>query len=146
MILVEIAGFLGADAEERSTSGGKKVIGLRVATKVRHNGKDDTVWWRVNIWGDRFEKMIPYLRKGTAVIIVGEMGKPEIYVDKSGVHQMSLTLQAEIIKFSPFGKPASKEDSFESKPRVSAVSPDDMSSIGSSLEPEHAFANDDLPF
>ncbi len=151
MILVEIAGFLGADPEERSTSGGKKVVSLRVATKVRQGGKDETVWWRVNIWGDRFEKMMPYLRKGTAVIILGEMSKPEIYVDKSGVHQMSLTLQADIIKFSPFGKPGSKNgesDSFESKPRVNSMasSHEEMSPFGSSLEPEHAFASDDLPF
>lgn len=104
MILVEIAGFLGNDPEERFTATGKRVVGFRVGVKVRHAGKDETVWWRVSVWGDRFDKMLTYLRKGSAVIIVGEMGKPELYVDRDGKTQVSLSLNAEIVKFSPFGK------------------------------------------
>lgn len=105
MIIIEIAGFLGADAEERFTSTGKRVIGLRVATKVRHSNQDETVWWKANIWSDRFDKMVPYLKKGAAVIIVGEMGKPEVYTARDGSQQVSLTMNAEMVKFSPFGKP-----------------------------------------
>ncbi len=69
MIIVEIAGFLGADPEERFTANGKRVVSLRVATRVRKGGQDETVWWRVNIWDDRFDKMIPHLKKCSAVII-----------------------------------------------------------------------------
>jgi len=110
MSFVQIAGHLGADAEERSTATGKRVVSLRVATKVRQGGKDETIWWRVNIWSDRFDKMIPYFRKGSALIIIGEMLKPEIYVDKMGSSQVSLTLSAEIIRFSPFGKPGAEKE------------------------------------
>lgn len=106
MNFVEIAGHLGADAEERFTPSGKKVISLRMATKVRQGGKDETVWWRVSIWGDRFDKMVPYLRKGTGLIIFGEMMKPEIYTDKMGNPQISLSMSAEVVRFSPFGKGA----------------------------------------
>lgn len=106
MILVEIAGFLGNDPEERYTSSGKRVISFRVGVKVRQGGKDETVWWRVSIWGDRFDKMLPFLRKGSAVIVLGEMSKPELYVDREGKTQVSLSISAEIVKFSPFGKPA----------------------------------------
>src|ERR1700733_13502746 len=126
MIIVEIAGFLGADPEERFTANGKRVISLRVATHVRQSGQDETVWWRVNIWGDRFDKMLPYLKKGSAVIILGEMAKPETYTGKDGSVQVSLTLTAEMLKFSPFGrtdKPASEQhaqgeahESFAAKP------------------------------
>jgi single-strand DNA-binding protein len=105
MIIVEIAGFLGDDPEERFTANGKRVITLRVAARVRQGGKDETVWWRVNIWGDRFDKMIPHLKKGSPIIIVGDMAKPETYTGRDGTVQISLTLNAEMIKFSPFGRP-----------------------------------------
>lgn len=106
MIIVEIAGFLGADPEERYTPTGKRVISFRVGSKVRQGGKEEvTVWWRVSIWGDRFDRMLPYLKKGSAVIVLGEMGKPELYVDREGKSQISLSLSAEMIKFSPFGRP-----------------------------------------
>lgn len=151
MILVEIAGFLGADSEERFTPNGKRVVSLRVATKVRSKDKDETVWWRVNIWGDRFDKMLPYLKKGSAVIIIGEMGKPETYTSKDGKTEVSLTLSAEIIKFSPFGKPGGKEGGNEHVETRAQHVPQQQREM---LEEEMAFAgsggsgftNDDLPF
>ena len=105
MNIIEIFGHLGTDPEVRFTTSGLKVTNLRVATNVRKKGKDETVWWRVTIWGDRFDKMITYLKKGSAVIVVGEMDKPEIYTDKEGRPQVSLEMTAEFLRFSPFGKP-----------------------------------------
>lgn len=156
MIIVEIAGFLGADPEERFTPNGKRVVSLRVATKVRKGGQDETVWWRVNIWDDRFDKMLPYLKKGSAVIIVGEMAKPETYTARDGTVQISLNLNAEIIKFSPFGKPEKSseqphshsqqnneiEDPFAAK----AAYGNAYAGVGASAGQEEAFAGDDLPF
>lgn len=111
-----LAGFLGNDAEERFTASGKRVVSFRLAIRIRQSGKDDTVWWRVNIWGDRFDKMIPYLRKGSSVIVVGEMGKPELYTDKEGNKQISLSISADAIKFAPSSKspdkPADKSEGF----------------------------------
>lgn len=105
MIIIQIAGHLGRDPESRFTASGQKVTNLTVATNVRKGGKDETVWWRVTVWGDRFDKMISFLKKGSAVIIVGEMGKPEIWTDKEGRPQVGMEMTAEIIRFSPFGKP-----------------------------------------
>jgi single-strand DNA-binding protein len=105
---------LGADPETRFTPNGQKVTTLRIATNTRKSGKDETVWWRVTIWGERFDKMMPYLKKGSAVIVIGEMGKPEVYTDKEGRPQVSLDLTAEIIRFSPFGKSERSEGSASS--------------------------------
>ena len=102
MIVVQIAGRLGKDAESRFTPSGQKVTTLTVATNVRKAGKEETVWWRVTIWGDRFDKMLPYLKKGSAIIVVGEMGKPDIWTDREGKPQVSLEITAEIVRFSPF--------------------------------------------
>lgn len=161
MIIVEIAGFLGAAPEERFTANGKRVVSLRVATRVRKGGQDETVWWRVNIWDDRFDKMIPHLKKGSAVIIIGEMSKPETYTSRDGVVQVSLTMSAEMVKFSPFGRPGERsESSSQHSSGQQGSEPEDpfttssRSSYGNN-QPEYAgagathessFAGDDLPF
>ena len=105
MNFIHIAGHLGADPETRFTQSGKKVTTLRVATRTRRSQKDDTIWWRVTIWGDQFEKMIPHLKKGSAIMVWGEVHKPEIFNDREGKPQISLEITAVQIQFSPFGKP-----------------------------------------
>lgn len=104
MIIIEIAGHLGSDVETRVTPDGTKVSTLRVATNVRKSGRDETVWWRVTLWGERWDKMLQYLTKGTALIIIGEMQKPEIFTNRDGQPQVSLDIRADIVKFSPFGR------------------------------------------
>ena len=102
-----IAGHLGADPEVRFTSSGQKVTTFRVAARVRKGSKDETIWWRVSVWGEQFDKMIPYFKKGSAIVIVGEMNKPEIFTDRDGKPQVSMSLTAFHISFSPFGRPES---------------------------------------
>lgn len=104
MNFINIAGHLGADPETRFTPSGKKVTTLRVATRTRKNGNDDTIWWRVTIWGDQFDKLVSYLKKGSAVVVVGEMQKPDIFTDREGKAQISLEITASMVQFSPFGK------------------------------------------
>lgn len=104
-----IAGHLGADPEVRFTSSGQKVTTLRVAAKVRKGSKgDDTVWWRVTIWGEQFDKMIPYFKKGSSIIVFGELSKPEIFTDRDGRPQVSMNVTAQQLMFSPFGRPDSQ--------------------------------------
>lgn len=104
MNLIHIAGHLGADPETRFTQSGRKVTTLRVATRTRRGGNDDTIWWRVTIWGEQFDKMMPHLKKGSAIMVCGEVHKPEIFNDREGKPQVSLEITAVNIQFSPFGK------------------------------------------
>ncbi len=100
-----IAGHLGNDPEVRFTSSNKKVTTFRVAARARKSAKgEETIWWRVTIWGDLFDQMIPYFKKGSAIIVVGEMNKPEIFTDRDGKAQISLSLTAHNLQFNPFGK------------------------------------------
>lgn len=110
MNFIQIMGRLGADPETRFTPSGQKVTNLRVATTSRKGGKEETVWYRITIWGDRFDKMLSYLKKGSSIIVVGELGKPEVYMDRDGKPQVSLEVTAEFIRFSPFGGDKSGEN------------------------------------
>lgn len=104
MNFTHIAGHLGADPEVRFTSTGKKVTTLRVACRTRKGQNEDTIWWRVTIWGEQYDKMIPYLKKGSSIIVAGEIHKPEIFNDREGKPQASMEITASYIQFSPFGK------------------------------------------
>ncbi len=103
MIFIQIAGHLGQDPEVRYTPSGQKVTTIRVATNIKRSNKEKTVWWKVTMWGDRFDKRLAYLKKGSAVIAWGEMGIPDIYTDKEGNPQTSFEIIAEHLSFSPFG-------------------------------------------
>jgi len=99
-----LAGHLGSDPETRFTPSGRKVTSFRIAVRARKGGQDTTMWWRVTIWGESFDKMMPYLKKGSPVIVNGEIMPPEIYQNREGQPQVSLDITAHNISFSPFGR------------------------------------------
>lgn len=144
---ITIAGHLGKDPENRFTADGKKVITLVIATNSRKGGKDETTWWRCTIWGDRFDKMLPYLKKGSAVIITGEMHKPSIYTDKNGSPQVSMDLTVDTIRFSPFGKPAENNQERAAAPAQAFTQPAEITQgRGSPANLVHEDDDDALPF
>jgi single-strand DNA-binding protein len=135
-----IAGHLGADPEVRFTSSGQKVTTLRVAARAR-GGKDETIWWRVSVWGEQFDKMIPYFKKGSPIIVVGDLNKPEIFTDRDGRPQISMSMTALNLLFSPFGRP----DSARGETEKQQPSGEDQGSQGQGKE-SPAFAEDEVPF
>ncbi len=123
MNFINIAGHLGADPEVRFTSSGKKVTTLRVATKTRKKNNDDTIWWRVTIWGEDFDKMIPYLKKGSPIVVFGEVQKPEIFNDREGKPQISMEITAVHLQFSPFGKSGGSGEQTAAAPKTQEGGP-----------------------
>lgn len=104
MFIVQLAGHLGKDPETRFTPSGQKVTTFSIATNQRKGKEDITTWVRITIWGDRLDKIISFLKKGSGVIVVGRMNPPTSYTDKEGRTQISLEVTAEMLEFSPFGK------------------------------------------
>ncbi|PWU15445.1 MAG: hypothetical protein C5B45_02515 [Chlamydiae bacterium] len=98
-----IAGHLGSDPEVKFTPSNRKVTTLRVAARTRKGGKDETIWWRVTIWGEQFDKMMGYFKKGSPIIVQGEMDL-EIFTNREGKSQISAGITAHNIMFSPFGR------------------------------------------
>lgn len=141
MNFTQVAGHLGADPEERFTPSGQKVTTLRVATHSRKGGKDQTIWWKVTVWGDRFDKMMPYLKKGSPIMAMGEMNKPEIYTNKEGQPQISLELTANDLRFSPFGRgEKSSSDGMQSE---GSKQPAQQTSTSSNMT---ELSEDEIPF
>lgn len=140
-----IAGHLGADPEVRFTSSGQKVTTLRVAARCRRGAKDETIWWRVSIWGEQFDKMIPYFKKGSPIVVMGEMNKPEIFTDRDGKPQVSMSLTAFSISFSPFGRPDGGSDR-DSSHETSQVAASEPVAHGQARGSAPVFSDDEVPF
>ena len=102
MNIIQLFGRLGADPEVRFTQSGQKVTTFSVATNSRRGGKDETVWWRVTVWGDRFDNMISYLKKGSAIIVIGELRPPEMFTDRNGQQRVGLEVTANNLYFPPY--------------------------------------------
>jgi single-strand DNA-binding protein len=144
-----IAGHLGADPEVRFTSSGQKVTTLRVAARVRKGSKDETIWWKVSVWGEQFDKMIPHFKKGSPIIIVGEMNKPEIFTDRDGRPQVSMSMTAFNLMFSPFGRPESSGGESTTAPTTQAEPAYSAATEGFSYGQGKAgssFSEDEVPF
>ncbi|MEL7431043.1 MAG: single-stranded DNA-binding protein [Chlamydiota bacterium] len=151
MNFIQIAGHLGADPEVRFTSTGKKVTILRVAARSRKAGKDHTLWWRVTIWGEQYDSMIPHLKKGSAIIVSGTLEAPEIYNNREGTPQVSMNITASYLQFSPFGKTdregmKSTQDSGNQVPYEMAGQAANSSSGGGSAPSDQQGFDDEVPF
>lgn len=148
---ITIAGHLGSDPEVRFTSSGQKVTTLRVAARARRGAKDETIWWKVTVWGDQFDKMIGYFKKGSPIIVVGELSKPEIFTDREGRPQVSMNITASNLMFSPFGKPegaASGQQEHAERPAQAHADPmgyHEPAAVGQG-KVDMSFNEDEIPF
>lgn len=156
MIVVQIAGHLGRDPESRFTSSGQKVTSFSVATNTKKGGQDITTWYRITLWGERFDKMLSYLKKGSAVFVTGTLQPPEIYTRQDGTQAISLDITGEMISFSPFGRPNQEGEGNFGQRQQPAAAAAPASSEGSGGDPftvtgtatgsDTASSEEDLPF
>jgi single-strand DNA-binding protein len=148
MNTLTLAGRLGSDPEERMTPGGQKVTTFRMAVRTWRKGAEETIWFRVTAWGDRFDRIMGHLKKGSAVIVVGELQKPDIFNDRNGQPQVGLEVTAEMIKFSPFGGKGDGQESSGQAPQANMAPRVNVAPQQPVQQPamNGAGLDDDLPF
>lgn len=127
-----------------------------MAARARRSGKDETIWWKVTIWGEQFDKIIPYFKKGSAIIVVGELSKPEIFTDREGRPQVSMNITASNIMFNPFGRPDGQNTAEgitgtpiqqSSHPEMAHAAPQSQDTpFQGQGRPDPAFSEDEIPF
>lgn len=90
-----LVGNLGRDPEMRYTPSGQAVTNFSVATSRKYTGSDgnlvqETVWFRVSVWGKQAETCNQYLHKGSKVLVEGRLvpdqktGGPRIWQGQNG--------------------------------------------------------------
>ena len=85
-------GRIGKDCETRFTTGGDAITAFSLAVDVGWGEKKTTLWLRCNGWGQRYEKVAPYLTKGQSVGVSGELSAPE-WTARDGTTKTSIELR-----------------------------------------------------
>ncbi len=104
-----IAGHLGADPDSRVMPDGTKVTNLNLAVNVWQKGGEVTIWYNISCWRDQFNNIMPHLKKGSAVIVIGNLKPPRIWTDQSGQARVSMDVDAISLEFPKFGKSQQQE-------------------------------------
>jgi single-strand DNA-binding protein len=95
--VVSFTGTIGRDAEVRYLPSGQAVLNVSVANNVGFGDRQQTLWFRVVLWGKRAEgNLKDYLLKGQQVFISGEMTQSE-YQAKDGTMKTVLEVNANIV-------------------------------------------------
>lgn len=112
MNIIHVIGNLGKDPEVRYTQSGQKITSFSIASNRKRGGKEETTWFRITVWGDQFDNMISHLKKGSMVLVVGEL-RLDSYVSKEGETRYSLEVNASSLHFVP-GKASERSGSQDS--------------------------------
>lgn len=102
---ITVYGRLGRDCEVKEVKG-KKVIELHVCQCQRKSEEREgksPMWWQVSYWGDKYEKLANHLKKGSSVIVTGEMAFPKCYQTKTAGWNVNLSMEGNSLMFNPFG-------------------------------------------
>jgi single-strand DNA-binding protein len=101
MLMIGMA-RLGNDPEVRYTPDGKPVMDMSLAFNYgrKVNGQQPSQWISATMWGDRCEKLKPYLSKGQLVFV--SMTEPHIeeYKRKDGTTGVSLRARIGELEFT----------------------------------------------
>jgi single-strand DNA-binding protein len=118
-----IVGNLGHDPEMRAAQNGNMVTSMNVASNRQYtNGAGEkvkeTTWFRVSVWGAQAESCNTYLKKGSSVLVEGELkpdketGGPRVYESK-GVHGANYEVTARTVRFLGGGSGQAQEPADE---------------------------------
>jgi single-strand DNA-binding protein len=90
------SGNLGRDPELRTTASGTSVCDFSVAVQGRKD--DPPTWFRVTAWEKQAEACAEYLKKGSKVLVTGDIRTDE-YEDKEGVKRQKWWVNARQVEF-----------------------------------------------
>lgn len=115
MIKLIVSGRVGNDAELK-TVGDTMVCSFSVAHTEKvygPNPSEKTVWVGCNIWGERAEKLKPYILKGTYIVVEGS-GGVNSYIQKNGEPAAIINCRVTSLEFG--GKPTAEPTTVSSTP------------------------------
>ena len=161
-----VTGRIGRDAQEKvSGNGGNPFVTFSLATNSKYKGEEKTTWYEIIMFpANRNKGIIPYLKKGKGVVVIGELDL-STYEAQDGSTRLRAQVIADSIDFWGDGGQKSEDDSqqkpaaaktetppSDSKPAPSLKAPKAASKEAPKVEEEISMRSDDtnddddLPF
>jgi single-strand DNA-binding protein len=96
---ITLTGNLGSEVQTRTvqTSNGEKQVATFSVAVNRTNGggQQQTLWVRVNCWGNLASVASSYLKRGSLAQFTGSWLRPSAWVDQNGNPQASLDMDVD---------------------------------------------------
>ena len=124
-----IYGHLGQDAEYMTLPTGTGMLKFSVGNSTGYGDKKQTNWFRCVMWGERGQKLVEYLKKGSAVVVTGEVTMNTYESKKDGVEVSSLNLTVRDLTLAGSKEAKKLDPRTERKTANSADAFDDSDSI-----------------
>ena len=145
MLMVGVA-RVGNEPVARYTPDGKAVMDISLAFDYGRKGGDGrrpTQWVNATMWGDRVEKLQPYLSKGSQVFVTMSEPHIETYHKKDGPGQ-GFSLRARITELEFVG--GRREDASAESAGESAGAAPARAAKAPAKAPGFDELDDDIPF
>lgn len=139
---VALSGNLGADMEVRSTSTGAYVGEFSLAISEWGKDGERTSWVRCTMFGDRAQKLAPYLVKGTKVALSGRLHQ-SVWETQAGEKRSRVGVIVDEIEFMS-RQPQPQAQAYAQPAAHGAQATVQSAFPGAKVEP--VYADDDLPF
>ena len=133
---------LGRDAEIRHTPGGAVVASFSGAFNFGKRDSRQSQWVEFSMWGERAEKLAPYLTKGAQVFIAASEPHVQTYEKRDGGSGWKLVARVDSLEFA--GSKADREAGAEPQERQT-TSPAARAKPAAGADPFADMA-DDVPF
>lgn len=98
-----IIGYIGADADIHYLADGTAITNFRVAVNKHFRTPDGersqkTTWFNAALWGERGENLVSYVKKGTLVLVTGEVSADCYHDKKTGKPVASLKVTVDWVQ------------------------------------------------
>jgi single-strand DNA-binding protein len=95
--ILTATGNLGKDATQRYTPNGDSIVAFSIPLEAGYGQNKVTTWINCSVFGKSGEGVLPYLKKGQQVGVVGEiLLRP--WTDKDGNERQSLELRVDKVR------------------------------------------------
>jgi single-strand DNA-binding protein len=135
-----VIGNLGRDPEMRYMPDGTAVTNMSLASnkswtdQATGEARKVTTWFNVSVWGKQAESVAEYMKKGSPVLVVGELqpdketGAPRLWTAQDGSVRASYDLKSFNVKFLP-GKAEGSDGGYGGEGVYESTAPEEEDEI-----------------
>lgn len=91
MSAIAVAGRFTKDGEIRITPNGHHILNFGIAENIRINGQEQAQFFNCQLFGNRAEKLAPYIKKGGAATVFGSLQIRQ-YTDRQGIERQGIDI------------------------------------------------------